>query len=307
MKIPSQPQRVGLFVVYLSAMFSTTLLAQVQVVSWGNSASYVFDRDNSQFGHTSLNVPKSTAEFTDSATLSPAADYSAPPGKSGTFYGGYEVTTSAALSGVGQVRIADDRYYGTDAIDYQLNGLTPGGEIYFLSSLTLFKKDDFLTAGATYSLDNTSTFAVQAANIGHGDHAGFGSPIRIVVGQAGNYYISDAFTGAEGGYDGTPSSDTEGLQNYDFGDITTWYPYDPDSGVESGIGATALSSSPLFDDIDSVGVHFRIGRDTDGNLFNNVLRFDATATVPEPSAYALAFGFAAFGLMLIRRMKIRRF
>lgn len=246
------------------------------------------------------------------ANLTPSSGYTAPSGKSSTFYGGWSASSGTGPAVPGGVS-------GTDAglnsrSVFQNSGSQPGEDFIYLASnasapafrgLIVFDKADFLNgSGQTVAFDSTSSLSF------NGLVGGARPVLRWVVQDGSTWYISETtFTGTGSFlFWGAAASST--LSDPNSQNWTSYTPIQSDSAGPYLYNPAPLSgyATHTFSDIQSVGVYFdSYGVSLTDGTFTNVglqgFTVDAQV-VPEPGVMA-SLATAGF-LIAFRRRRTGR-
>lgn len=247
------------------------------------------------------------------ANLTPTEGYTAPEGKSSTFYGGWSGSSgdSPAIPG------------GESGNDASLNSRTvfsavgqPGGDAIFLSGnfpetqfrgLLVFDKADFLNGmnEEQVGFDENSTLSFS------GFTGGWISTFHWVVQDGEEWFISEASFTAHDDFIfwGAPVSSTLTDPNSQL-----WASYTPI--LSDSAGPYLYNAAPeegyenhVFTNIRSVGIYFDnydfrmpVGGTSFANIGLQEFVVTGVVVVPEPATFALS-GFALAGFALLKRRK----
>lgn len=251
------------------------------------------------------------------ANLTPGGGYTAPSGKSSTFYGGWSASSGTGPAVPGG---ASGTQSGLSSRSVLQNGAggQPGEDIMYLAldtpapafrGLFVFEKNDFLNGmdAGTVAFDASSELSFT------GLVGGYRPILRWVVLDGSTWYISDAsFTGTGSFlFWGAAVSSTLSDPNSQL--WASYVPIESDSAGPYLYNAAPASgyAAHSFSNVQAVGVYFdSYGVSVTDGTFTNVglQNFSVTGVaVPEPSTLAFAaIGIAVIGVGLRRKKVVAR-
>lgn len=168
--------------------------------------------------------------------------------------------------------------------------------------LYLWDSANFLQTAASFSFDATANSSLSSSilNVQLPWVDGRATESHFVIRDGSTYYISNESAGKVGGDAVTISGDTVGLQ---------WAEFDPSSfsgfNGDSANVTTGGFSSQTFSDVTGVGIIAYAFRPNNAGVVFDLNGFQADlVSVPEPSAFAILFGFGALAMVLYRRRRL---
>lgn len=231
-------------------------------------------------------------QYNESTRSSPTSGYSAPPGKSGTFYWGGYIERSDGAGNASQRNWSIDDVIENAENDYirfnkgnSVAGLSISG-----AAFVAFLSDGFLNySSSSISFDATSSLSVNISSSTSGTY-------RFAIEAGGQWYLSETF----GATIGMLTLSGEELLN------SLWGAWSPTGGANMRLGDVPTEFNVLgssFEGIQAFGIYagFNAGP---ANSFNvQITGFTANA-IPEPGSLSLAglsIGLITMGVL--RRQK----
>ncbi|MEX2605929.1 MAG: PEP-CTERM sorting domain-containing protein [Kiritimatiellia bacterium] len=270
------------------------------MVDWGGdyvtstqATSRTQTGDNAQMndGGQSDNVESSFAYDTGTA-LSPTSGYTAPSGKSGTFYGGNAIarrnsgSSFTATTSLEVIQNGSADRIRFDASNTSVNASTAG-------AVLVFSKADYLNgfSSQTVSLDQSSNFSLDSLSVNITSLAEYETARFAVVTAGGVYFNSTALV--------------EGSNTRSGADLATdnWSLSTLSSGTSTGMGggnATGPVLGSTLTDIIGVGLFAFDDNAPSGTSYNLEIDSFSATVIPEPGTLALV-GLALGALLLFRR------
>ncbi|MBE2204017.1 MAG: PEP-CTERM sorting domain-containing protein [Chthoniobacterales bacterium] len=234
-------------------------------------------------------APTWTYKYSASTAISPASGYTAPSGKSGTFYGALEVTNSEAANAASawdaSPRIQNNA--AADRIRLRSKALAASGTSA-VTGLVFFKKTDFLNSMSSPSqikFDSTSNFTMSlATNVGS---------VRLAVLDGSQWYLSS--------YNFTSGSGNISLSNLASENFGAWSIDSTSAPLPAVPGSFGIAGS-TFTDIQAVGFYFSGSTNTTGVTPGVQATAFSVSAVPEPST-SLLMGVGLTGVLLMARRR----
>lgn len=265
------------------ALASISSASAVTIVEWGPASDIVN-------GHVDLTANSG------STVLDYGAGYSSPT--QGPGYYPNAATEGATPNFYGAAYAEDNGTPATGAFWRILNSFSGGNDQLAVNAtltesyqLFIWTQNEFEGGG-----DSAPTVQLDTLSINYSrNSSGIAAEGRFVV-QLGdnNYYISES--GA------TRTANNFSWENVDPTTIA-WFNYNPVSGGDiRTIGSSATLSASDFDDVIGVGMYLS-GTGSSGTHQMRVTDFGVTATIPEPSTYALVGGALAMLTGMLRRRR----
>ncbi|HWL53139.1 MAG TPA: hypothetical protein VNQ90_11935 [Chthoniobacteraceae bacterium] len=255
------------------------------IVDWGGD--YVAADTPLSTGTTHASPDGKTLTYRYSATVPKSPGFTAPEGRSGTFYGAFETSHSGAsdarFDAYGILQNA-----GGDRIQITGRGgeAPPSGSANHATGLIFFKKEDFLSgadAGSVVTLNAESSLTLAIRNVPTATRR-FRAAVYALVDEEWNWYLSSAVY--------TAGATTTTL---DLGTLsTTWALWEIDESLTAfnpapDSGSYTVSGTTLRE-IAAAGVYFsiEITSTTAPGVQLGGITFNAhVAAIPEPGACAL--------------------
>jgi hypothetical protein len=266
----------------VTARNSTNATANTSAAAFstGTSSSYALGR--------ALNL---------TTALSPTSGYTAPVGKSGTFYGGIAIGrlgSTSSTTGTTTAEVVDNA--SSDRIrlasqETAVHQSAQGGEIFF-------NKTDFLNGGATVqlTLDQNATFN-KIDNISLDIQSISLWTVRLAVVNAGSFYVANTALTT-----GTNTLNATALAS------TTFSTVDLASGSFRKMGGPVIGTgvaSNTLNDVTSIGfiayTGSRGGTSTSEAAELLVNGFSANAVIPEPGTAIAVLALSTFCVASRRR------
>lgn len=279
--------RPGLLLgVLLMTILGTTGLKAATVVNWGGdyiSAATV----NLQTGTTVDTGATKTYLYSTTNAKSPASGYTAPVGKSGTFYGAFETTNGSGGTATMSAYRIEDNVAGDRIKIWGQSSASAGNTV---KGLIFFEQGDYLAAGdaGTVTFDVSSTMSLNVNTFTGNAGA------RMAVFSGGKWYLSQAVATSTGLFSMSNLS------------AASWGEWAINSATAplNAPPTTFATLGSSFTDIDAVGFYFELTRDASSARFEaDAFSVNAVVTaVPEPSVVGLGGLAALMGLIYRRRI-----
>lgn len=174
--------------------------------------------------------------------------------------------------------------------DTMILNTTSGGGGHSAGGIAFWQKSDGFINGFSAETLNFADLRIRAVVANNSEGFGNLKSNHLVVRQGADFYVSNDVGGALANMTMfTTLNDIENL-------VTTWYVYNPVADA-SLIGTVA---NPILNDITGIGILNLVDSIPDQFYSFMVAEFSVTV-IPEPSTYALLFGFLALGWVLWRR------
>lgn len=288
--------KINLFLAGLVLLLTSLLKGQAAtVVDWG-SGSYVSTATALALPSANYSVAGSGIwAYSASTPISPGSGYTAPPGKSSTFYGGAYLTRSdgegSASTRNWSLAQVTDGGTGADFIEfYRGNGSTVFS--YSGGAFVAFMKEDFLSAGdqnpVTFDLE--SSFSATTSTLVSGS-------FRLAILSEGQWYVSETFRTTLG----TLSLSGNALLT------SQWAEWSPTGGANGRLGAvpslfTTVGSS--FTEIEGFGLLTSFDAALSSSSRVQISAFSVNAKViPEPSTLTLALTCSLVAVIIVARRR----
>ncbi len=283
----------ALSAVAAASLLNTGKAASIPVVDWGGNYVSTTSVDlNGRAGD--YTVPNyGIWKYAPLTRSSPLSGYSAPPGKSATFYwGAYlhrNVNEIPSWRNWSNAFIRDQA--GGDGLEfYRFNNMA--GVTYSGAAFLSFHKVDFLNGGAeteqSFNIDSSLSVTTNWTRA---------VTYRFALQSEGVWYVSSASKTQVANLEASDTFSLSGAALL----VSAWGVWDPVGGPNGRLGALPVSydvTGASFDEIEGFGLYIDFHPDTATptvfRMTNFVARTAEPAVVPEPSVAAIGLVLLAF-------------